>query len=263
MAGLFTRIDDAWHSLLLALAGMPDEAMMEPKAVGEWSVKDVMGHISAWEDAYVEATVEFHRGLRPKIFDIDWDREGDQVNARLQQERAKVPLDQTWRNLGRSHRAFVQALGNPEVLNEPDLFALAQEISCKHYDHHAADVRRFRPAQFPEVGVAYHAMKVGEQWPDPAVPAHWGAFSGSCEYLMAALEPLAAVSMANKLYEKYEGKLAMLIFDLAKLQPEAAQPNGRNTLTGHIHGWFNLKALMDVRPMARDPKTGFWAFPRF
>ena len=123
--------------------------------------------------------------------------------------------------------------------------------------------RSFRPPQFPEAGVAYHAMRVGEQWPDSGVASHWSEFSGSAEYMLAGLEPLAAVSLANKIHDKHPGKLAMLILDLAKLQPDAVTPAGRNTLCGHIHGWFNLKAVMDVRPMARDAQNGFWTFPRF
>src|SRR5680860_541717 len=46
---LLQRIDTSWQDLQQVLQGIPPEWASEPGAAGDWSVKDLLGHITFWE----------------------------------------------------------------------------------------------------------------------------------------------------------------------------------------------------------------------
>ena len=52
--GLLKRLDREWQSLLESLRALSDEAMSRPGVVGEWSGKDLLGHIATWEDEAIK-----------------------------------------------------------------------------------------------------------------------------------------------------------------------------------------------------------------
>lgn len=39
--------------------------------IGEWSLKDIVGHVASWEAEVVTALREFEHGARPALFDFD------------------------------------------------------------------------------------------------------------------------------------------------------------------------------------------------
>jgi uncharacterized damage-inducible protein DinB len=45
----FARIAQSRQSLLYSLQGLDEAAMTSPKVEGDWTVKDLLGHIAAWE----------------------------------------------------------------------------------------------------------------------------------------------------------------------------------------------------------------------
>jgi uncharacterized damage-inducible protein DinB len=47
---LTTRLVDARNELLALVRGLPVDRLETPGAVGDWSVKDVIGHIASWEN---------------------------------------------------------------------------------------------------------------------------------------------------------------------------------------------------------------------
>lgn len=258
---LLRNVHESWHKFLLALSGMPDDFMVVEKSIGLWSVKDIMGHITSWEEIYIEAAREYLGGKVPAVFDLDWEAEGDDLNATLAAERADISLPLTWRNLCQTHRLLVRALSTPEVVAEPDMAALAGEITWKHYEHHAAKVRGYRAHDYPDEGLVYYVLKA-DGLPDVDNPDHWHDLESSQEYIQCALEPGAVEYMANRLYRAYDATLALLVIDLARFVPEAVRASERTKLSGHVHGWFNLGAVIDVRQMLQD-QQGRWHFPWF
>ena len=256
---LHRNVHRNWHDFLLTLSGMPEDFMRREKTIGLWSIQDVMNHICAWEEIFIEAASEFLRGSEHWVFDLDWETEGDALNADLREDRLEWSLAESFRNLSEVHRFLVRALVTPEVLAEPDLVSLAHEVTWKHYAHHGKRIREFRKSEFPTEGLVYYVLKCNDL-PDPGVPEEWAELDGSQEYIQCALEPQAVEYMANRLYRGYDGTLALLVIDMVKFQPEAVKAKGRTSLSGHLHGWFSLESVLDVRQMIRGG-DGRWNFP--
>ncbi|HET7093622.1 MAG TPA: maleylpyruvate isomerase N-terminal domain-containing protein, partial [Thermomicrobiales bacterium] len=47
---LLKRLDAAWQAFLTSYAGLPVARLTEPGVVGDWSVKDVIAHVTTWEE---------------------------------------------------------------------------------------------------------------------------------------------------------------------------------------------------------------------
>lgn len=67
------QLNDAREKLLDSFAGLSDEEMSLPGVAGEWSVRDILAHISAWDRATTQAFRAMLNGERPDFLDLDED----------------------------------------------------------------------------------------------------------------------------------------------------------------------------------------------
>jgi hypothetical protein len=106
--GLLKRLDKEWQDLLQSLRGLSDEAMSRPGLVGEWSGKDLLGHIATWEDEAIKAMGEVMRGNRPPRYR----KHGgiDVFNARESAKKARLSLGEARRRLTDSHKRLLETV---------------------------------------------------------------------------------------------------------------------------------------------------------
>ncbi len=62
---LLDVVEDTWHQLDAALAGLDEAAMLEPGVVEGWSIKDLLGHVAAWEQMALRHVDQWRRGGTP------------------------------------------------------------------------------------------------------------------------------------------------------------------------------------------------------
>ena len=53
------------EKLLDAIDGLTPEELLSPKAVGEWSARDILQHLSLWEAELIRLFVHLERGRKP------------------------------------------------------------------------------------------------------------------------------------------------------------------------------------------------------
>ena len=73
------------RNVLKAIEGVTDAEFCKPMAAGKWSIKDTLGHLTAWEAEVINAFEQKARGQRPTIGDIkDYDAwNGADLSRRL------------------------------------------------------------------------------------------------------------------------------------------------------------------------------------
>ena len=49
MSDAVERVEASWAGLIDVIEGIPAEQMSEPGVSGDWSIKDLLGHIAYWE----------------------------------------------------------------------------------------------------------------------------------------------------------------------------------------------------------------------
>ncbi len=94
------------------LDGIRDEAMIRPGTIGggDWSAKDLIGHLAAWEEIALEALGEWRSGRKPWIEDV-FDKAGvDEVNARNQERIAGMGLAEVRSSAEETLRRLVEEI---------------------------------------------------------------------------------------------------------------------------------------------------------
>ena len=56
------RLDQAWQALQDAYAGLSEAELLQPGVTGTWSVKDIIAHVTWWEEEALE-----HLSERPVL----------------------------------------------------------------------------------------------------------------------------------------------------------------------------------------------------
>lgn len=92
------QLDEVRVRLLETLASLPEEALLEPNAIGNWSVADVLAHFVNWEAELVTALNQIDQGKKPaRLLTALADR--DAYNAERYADIAGRDLDRIFDDL--------------------------------------------------------------------------------------------------------------------------------------------------------------------
>ena len=135
---LLQRIESSWSAFLITLEDLTEDQLMEPGAVGEWSLKELLGHVAFWDDLGRENAALALSGQARQCDDFEALNQADHAARRgrtLAEERAAM------------HQAHAALVADLEDRGELDAAAIDKAIAgstYEHYDEHAADVRSWR-----------------------------------------------------------------------------------------------------------------------
>jgi len=136
-----------WEALL---SGMSEEQVSAPRLPGDWSIKDVMGHLRAWQQvgiARLEAAVldrEPRFPAAPEGLDLDTENDVAALNAWIY----ATYRDQPWSSVYRDWRAgFLRFVELGDAIPERDLleagrypwlrgYSLADGLLGSYEHHH-------------------------------------------------------------------------------------------------------------------------------
>src|SRR6266513_1876980 len=102
------RLESAWTAFQESYAGVPDAGLLEPGVMGGWSLKDVMAHVSTWEEEALQHLPLIARGGRPPRYAASGGI--DAFNARMAGRKRDLPLAEVRRLLEESHRRLVELI---------------------------------------------------------------------------------------------------------------------------------------------------------
>lgn len=92
------KLDENRERLLVALEPLPDEALEEPGAMDDWSVTDILAHLTAWESELVTGLMRIKQGKTPtKMIAAFEDVDG--YNARRYKENKGRDIDRIFDDL--------------------------------------------------------------------------------------------------------------------------------------------------------------------
>ena len=132
------RADEArWEQMCSLLDRVPD--WEKPGVAGEWSAKDLLGHVAAWHAVTMDRLEQFRmKGeLPPAPPDVD------EFNARTCEENKDLSLHDVRVIAGASRHRFREELA---MLKEEDATKLEPIIISNahgHYDEHIAQLEEY------------------------------------------------------------------------------------------------------------------------
>lgn len=145
-ARLLGGLENEWKALQVTWEGLADNVLMEPGVVGQWSLRDLLAHITTWEEEVLKSLPVIMEGHRlPRYGDID------AFNARDQEKKRSLALSEVKRELATTHEKLLRFLVSlPEVAKSQErrfLHRLRLD-TYNHYREHAAEIREWRLSRF-------------------------------------------------------------------------------------------------------------------
>jgi hypothetical protein len=144
------RIDEEWNGFLASFEGLPEGDLMEPGVVGEWSVRDVMAHVTTWEEEALAALPVILEGRRtPRYI-----RYGgiDAFNALAQEKKRGLTLGRVRDDLAATHRRLLDYLsGAPEsaLASGTRFYRRLRLDTFNHYREHGRQIEAWRGERGP------------------------------------------------------------------------------------------------------------------
>lgn len=135
VAEVLQRIEASWRDFLAVLDDVPEERLEEPDAVGEWSVKNLFGHIAFWDDHSRDHLAATLAGQQQSYDDWQELNEADHL-ARLGRT---LPEERT--AMHQAHAALLDRLDDLPGLRGQVIDEAIKGGTYEHYDEHAVDLR--------------------------------------------------------------------------------------------------------------------------
>lgn len=143
---LLDKLEQAWMALHQSYAGLSEAQMVQPGVTGNWSVKDILAHVTTWEQEALKYLPLIMRGERPPRYK---DQYGgiDAFNAQMSAQKQKLSLSEVLRQLDDTHRRLVAAVQNvPEeqITTETPFRRRLRLDTYSHYPIHTKAIREWR-----------------------------------------------------------------------------------------------------------------------
>jgi hypothetical protein len=151
---LLSELDDQRQEFLDLLEDVPDEWMLVPGVVGEWSIRDVLAHLTAWEGQTVTLLFQVQRGM-PKPTTVHFGKESDEaINKRWHEAGKDRPFGQIWEDWLSVRKQMIRRVSDlsEQELNDPNrypwmkgnpLTQLIMETVLDHEEEHADQIREW------------------------------------------------------------------------------------------------------------------------
>ena len=140
------RLDAAWGAFKASYAGLSDAQLVKPGVTGDWSVRDILAHVSAWEEEALTHLPLILEGGTPPRYSV---RYGgiDAFNARMTEQKARLSLSAVRRQLDATHRRlidFIQRVPEDRLSRETRFRRRLRLDTYSHYPQHADAIRQWR-----------------------------------------------------------------------------------------------------------------------
>ena len=148
---LLQRLDKAWVDFKASYAGLPEEQLLEPGVTGAWSIRDILAHVTTWEEEALEHLPSILEGRRPPRYSVAYGGI-DAFNALMTKRKEGLPLSEVLRQLDATHQRLIDLIeSTPEdqLIRETRFRRRLRLDTYGHYPKHGEAIRRWRELQVP------------------------------------------------------------------------------------------------------------------
>jgi hypothetical protein len=145
---LLMQVRAAHDKLLAVLDGLTEEEAERPGLNSQWSIKDALAHIVAWEEEGVRIAREAATdgGQNPRRLNKE---QIDEFNARAVEERRSAPMREISDEFNEAHGSMLSLINSlPDEIDESSIsYRYIYGVTIRHMAHHAAQIAEYRNSQ--------------------------------------------------------------------------------------------------------------------
>ncbi len=146
---MIRQMERSRAATLALLRRLPTEEILRPRTQGDWSIKDVLAHIAAWEEEGRRRLILIARGRGDRIVFYDDMPAVDRFNAKAVTQSHSISLARVLRRLTRARQRLVDALRRlpPRSLNdrshELPVVVWLRQFAWTHERAHRREIREW------------------------------------------------------------------------------------------------------------------------
>jgi hypothetical protein len=140
------RLGVAWREFQASHAGLTDAELLIPGVTGAWSVRDIIAHVTTWEEEALKHLPDVLEGRRPPRYSVTYGGI-DAFNALTTAQKQHLSLDEVRRQAEDVHRrliAYLERTAGEHLAGGTRFRHRLRLDTYGHYPKHAAAVRRWR-----------------------------------------------------------------------------------------------------------------------
>jgi len=145
-SGLLKRLERAWEELKDSYADLGEQELLESGVTGDWSVKDVIAHVSSWEEEALTYLPVILEGGKPPKYSVLYGGI-DAFNARMTQKSRKLSLSEVIQKRDFIHAKlleFIREVKQEYFLKENRFRRRLRLDTYGHYREHAQAIRSWK-----------------------------------------------------------------------------------------------------------------------
>jgi len=146
---LLKRLDTAWMAFKESYAGLTDTQLLEPGVTGNWSVRDIIAHVTTWEEEALKHLPLIIAGGRPPRYSTAYGGI-DAFNAQTTEQKRGLSLSEVRRQQEEIHRQlidFIRSAPKGEFMQETRARRRLRLDAYGHYPLHTEGIREWRERQ--------------------------------------------------------------------------------------------------------------------
>lgn len=143
---LLDKLERAWADLQASFAGMSEAQMTTPGVTGDWSVKDILAHVTTWEEEALRMMPVILENKTPPRY-VDQYGGLNAFNAQMSAQKRDLPLAEVLAQLDATHRRlieYVQRAPDDQITRETRFRRRLRLDTYSHYPEHARAIRAWR-----------------------------------------------------------------------------------------------------------------------
>jgi hypothetical protein len=145
-AQVLGRLDKAWLAFKESFAGLSEAELLEPNVTGTWSVRDILAHVTTWDEEALKYLPLILEGGKPPRYSVAYGGI-DAFNARMTEAKRGLTLSQVLAQMDHTHQQVIDLVARtPEeqLATETRFCRRLRLDTYSHYPTHADAIRSWR-----------------------------------------------------------------------------------------------------------------------
>jgi uncharacterized protein (TIGR03083 family) len=145
VARLLARIDESWDELQQSIEGLTDAQLTQPETMDQWSIRDVLAHITTWEEETLKHLPTIMAGGRSPRYATQGGI--DAFNAMTMEQKRNLSLAEIRRQLYETHARlieFIRSAPAEQLSGETRARRRLRWDTFHHYSEHARAICEWR-----------------------------------------------------------------------------------------------------------------------
>ena len=142
---LLKRLEMAWTVLKESYTGLSDAQLLEPGVMGDWSVKEILAHVTTWEEEALRYLPLITLGDKPPRY-VQYGGL-DAFNAQMAEQKRSLALAEVLSQLDKTHRrliSYLQSVPEEQFRGETRFRHRLRLDTYSHYPLHARAIQQWR-----------------------------------------------------------------------------------------------------------------------